>query len=424
MLVALMAFAASTVHANNNHIETAVVAHPVPTAAEVGEAVTLSVMLKGAVKSIQWRKNGTPIPDATQTTLEVGPLEEKMNPDTYDVLIQDAFGKAFTTTKATVQALPANSGALVSERRLRESIKLQDLFNLVRIFDQASARISEPLEDLAGHRNGAGYYFDSCPKDVDAEFVQPVQTDKASQQALKLELRNCFISKTNALGEEIGPLVTGTLIQGRKVEQSANRKLITEEKHARNLTLRFPHAKTTNNAPNTDFDLLLNGKAVRTIETAQLSERNTKMREELSWASGTEIQNPQTGVKAKILSGKYVREFFGHYQGGEFYAGRETELFNQLKIKLGNDEVTISGMVTKITDQNGVNRNGSYRVVVNGEHMLNTSSGVSALAGFTGSLPMAPKLNGFFINDHSRGIQKRAPRQMVGPAQSVAIKVD
>ncbi len=71
-------------------------AHPNSVMAEIGKPVTLSVLIKGPVKSIQWRLNRVPIAGATQQSFEIASVEKKIDPDEYDVVIQDAFGNSVT----------------------------------------------------------------------------------------------------------------------------------------------------------------------------------------------------------------------------------------------------------------------------------------------------------------------------------------
>ena len=71
------------------------VAPPQSRVVEAGKTTYLAVLTKGPVKTIQWRKNGTPLDGETGQYLEIiaNQSPNQIEPDRYDVLIQDAFGK-------------------------------------------------------------------------------------------------------------------------------------------------------------------------------------------------------------------------------------------------------------------------------------------------------------------------------------------
>ena len=59
----------SPAQANPQHIQLGIAAQPKSVLAEDGTTTTLAILLKGPVKSIQWRKNGMPIEAANKTHL-------------------------------------------------------------------------------------------------------------------------------------------------------------------------------------------------------------------------------------------------------------------------------------------------------------------------------------------------------------------
>lgn len=375
-------------------------AHPNSVVVEIGKSATLSVLTKGPVKSIQWRLNQIPIPGATQQSFEISTVEKKAKPDEYDVVIQDAFGNMVTSEKATVTGLEAESNQLRSESRRIESLKLQSIFNLIHVFDQASARISEPMPIWDTRKVAVSMYFDHCQDKVKAELVTPVRNDESLHEALKLEMDSCFIQKTDGLGNEIGALVSGTFIQSRKIDSRDNKDTRRVEKFAKNLKLSFPHSSQIKRST-LDFDLILNGKLVHDTELEQSGGKTMKIKEEYSWSKGTRIENPQSGVKATFVSGSYVKEHFGYVEHHQFYPSRETEFFNKLKIRIGDDDVQIHGLVNKVFEGDSIHRSGNFNLSINGKLILSTPGEMSSLLGFTGKLPISPKLNGFFINDHA-----------------------
>jgi len=170
-------------------------AHPNSVMAEIGKPITLSVLIKGPVKSIQWRLNRVPIAGATQQSFEIVSVEKKIDPDEYDVVIQDAFGNSVTSEKAVVTGLEPDSNQLLIESRRVESLKLQSIFNLIHVFDQVSARISEPLPIWDMRKSAVSMYFDGCHDKVKAELVTPVRNAESLHEALKLEMNSCFIQK-------------------------------------------------------------------------------------------------------------------------------------------------------------------------------------------------------------------------------------
>jgi len=408
--------------ANNVQIDLGIVAAPTDVLIEPDASATLAVLLKGPVKSIQWQKNGTDIPGATNPFLEVKITESKPIPDAFSVQVRDAFGKSIRSTEAKVLVLPSNSELILREKRRLSSIKLQSLFNVVHLFDQASTLVSEPLQEWGDAPSKLHYYFDQCPDDVQAELVHPVRTSDSDHQALKLELKNCRVSRLNSVGDQTGPLVDGLLIQSRKVENLDKATVVTEEKLARNLVLRFPNAKLSIESDTVDFDLAINGKLTKKTETIQTPDQRSRIREEWHWTKGTEFTNPQTGVNAKILSGSVIKERFGKVSGRELRSSRETEIFNQLKLKIGADEVTISGMVTKIFDNDFIIRNGLFNIAVNGKRILSTPSEISTTGDLSGDIPWVPKLNGFFMNDHSPTAQPSL--KLVLPTQAPVARVN
>ncbi len=378
-------------------------AHPNSVMAEIGKPVTLSVLIKGPVKSIQWRLNRVPIAGATQQSFEIASVEKKIDPDEYDVVIQDAFGNSVTSEKAVVTGLEPDSNQLLIESRRVESLKLQSIFNLVHVFDQVSARISEPLPIWDMRKSAVSMYFDGCHDKVKAELVTPVRNAESLHEAMKLEMNSCFIQKTDGLGNDMGALVSGTFIQSRKVDKQNNKDIRKLEKFAKNLKLSFPHASQKRRAT-LDFDIVLDGKLVRTTEFEQSNTKNMRIKEEYSWSKGTRIENPQSGVKAVFVSGSYVKENFGYLEHQQFYPSRETEFFNKLRIKIGNDDVLIHGLVNKVTDGDTIHRSGNFNLHINGKLALSAPSEIASLLTFTGNLPISPKLNGFFINDHMPGV--------------------
>ncbi|HEX4856470.1 MAG TPA: hypothetical protein VFV28_06625 [Limnobacter sp.] len=378
-----------------------IVAHPEPAWVELGNATTLSVVVKGPVKSLQWRRNGEPIPGADQTTLQVRVLEAKLNPDEYDVVVKDAFGQSVTSRKARVTGSPAGSEQLRNESRRVESIKLQNLFNLLHVFDQVSERLAAPLQYPAPTTVNPKYFFSDCPDKSKVEMVNPVQTAVAFQQALKLELADCDIPRTNDLGEEAGLNATGILIQSLKTELSDNVETRTIEKFAKKLLVRFPHAKAALADSAMDFDISLDGKVTHTSETIRSAGKAARLKEEVTWTRGTAIENPQTGVKAVFLSGRFMKESFGEFQGRDFLPSRESETFNKVRLKIGKDEVVMDGSITILNRNSSLQRFGQVNISVNGKSLLSTQSTVHPPSQFKGQLPFSPKLNGFFINDHS-----------------------
>lgn len=404
ILVAFSLIIASTAAAAATHFaELGFAAHPNSVVVEIGKPVTLSVLTKGPVKSIQWRLNRAPIADATQQSFEISAVEKKVKLDEYDVVIQDAFGNSMISEKATVAGLEPDSDYLLMESRRIESLKLQSIFNLIHVFDQVSARISEPLPIWDMRKSAVSMYFDDCHDKVKAELVTPVLNAESLHEAIKLELNSCFIQKTDGLGNDMGALISGTFIQSRKIEKQDHKDMRRLEKFAKNLKLSFPYSSQKKQST-LDFDVVLDGKLVHTTELEQISGKNMKIKEEYSWSKGTRIENPQSGVRATFVSGSYLKEYFGYIEHQQLYPSRETEFFNKLKIKIGKDEVLIHGLVNKVVDGDTIHRSGNFNLHINGKLTLSTPSEIASLLGFTGHLPFSPKLNGFFINDHVPGL--------------------
>jgi hypothetical protein len=380
-----------------------IVAHPQSTTVEIGKSVTLAAAFKGPIKEIQWKLNGQPIPEANQATLSITVTETKLRPDEYEVVVQDAFGQTIVSRKASVTGLPPTAEKLREEARRVESIKLQELFRLVNIFDQVGEQITGPLSDRNLNSANAASYYSDCPGHAKFELLGLAQTNTVRHQALKMEATNCYLSKTNSTGEEAGLLVNGILIQSRKSEIHENRENIVNEKFARNLSVRFPGAKNMQADAPVDLDIELNGKVIHSVETIRSAGKAAKINEEYTWTSNTHIENTQTGVRAALVSGRIVREMFGEFQGGSFYPSRESETFKKVRLKVGPDEVLIDGSITRLVTEDTVRRLGQVSISINGKEILVTNSTAYPPAGFQSQLPFIPKLNGFFINDHAPG---------------------
>jgi len=379
----------------------AFVAHPQSRVVDAGKTTRLAVLTRGPVKTLQWRKNGVPIAGETGQYLEVTPSPSSVTtePDRYDVVIQDAFGKQATSQAATVTTAPGGGTNTGTSPQLEESLKLQNLLNVVDLFKQAAYRIEEawdgaPLNDAVLHR------YDVCPGEVVSELMPAVDGPESSHKAVKLEFRNCHISSSDSMGNEAGTLVSGTYIHSEKKTTLRDAETMQTERFAKNLSLRFPFANATPNKPTVDFDIRLNGKLIQTVHTTYVSESSQRSLEEYQWTSGTRIENPQTGVNATILSGKYSIERFGDERGGRYIPLRETRYFNNLKLRVGDDNVIIRGLVSRMGDNTDPQRSGSFEILVNGKVVVKAASAVSPIKKLDGQLPYSPKLNGFFINDH------------------------
>lgn len=374
-------------------------AHPVSVVTETGKPATLSALPKGPLKSIQWRKNGDPITGATHQSLEIEAERQTFSPDEYDVLIEDAFGNFSISQKAIVVGLAPDSEQLLSSKRRLESYKLQAIFNLINIFEEAGTRIVEPMTEWNRRKTSIRSYFDSCPDHSKSELLFPVSTSNSFHQALKLELNSCFIPRSNHLGDETGALADGVYIQSNKNDWLINKEIRKVERFAKNFRLQFPESIYR---PETavDFDVLLNGKFVHTTEIEYPDAKNTRIKEVFNWESGTRIENPQSGVAARFVSGNYALEKFGYFEGRQFFPTRETEIYNNLKLEIGNDEIAIQGLVNKVWEGSYIHRSGEFQVLMNGKQVIKTPSAISPFVDIPVSLPFAPKLNGFFLNDH------------------------
>lgn len=414
--------ATSLAQANPHHIELGIVAQPRPVFAEEGKNVTLAIVLKGPVKSVQWRKNGVPIEFANDTRLDVVASQNKSAPDTYDVLIQDAFGNTVISAPATVTITQADAPVLIDQNRNSESLKLQGLFNLIHVFDQVAARVSEPLEYSKANRTLVAHY-PVCPETSIIETIEPTPQAPGSHAVVRLKLNSCFVPKTNRLGEESGALISGKYSRSSKSFQRANKEVQVVEQLAQMLTLRFPYAQDRRNFNAMDFDITLNGGLTLQTEVNAPSANAATFRRESIWKRGTTVKNPQTGVNAEFISGKYVQETFGVYRKDEFLPYRETDFFDKLTLKVGEDTVVINGGVTRIYDKSDVHRHGQFNISVNGKHVLDTQSMVTAPTTLSFTLPNAPKLNGFFLNDHPKDKPKE-PIKMVSPGRNSSVKIN
>lgn len=377
------------------------VAHPVSRLLEVGQHAELAMIPKGAVKTVQWRKNGNPIEGANGHFLKVTAAGQnnEMNPDRYDVLIGDAFGTQAVSRAATVTTVDKNSPGLNEAVQSQESIKLQNLLNLVDIFQQAAFRIEEGLGgDLLNEANLQRY--NTCPEDLKAEWTTPADQIDLTHRAVKLEFKNCSIPRSDAFGNEAGSVVSGTLIQSVKQQTSDLSNSQHTEIFAKNLNMVFPYSRTSDANPTIDFDIRLSGKLVHTAQTTRLGANTQRTLQEYQWTSGTQIENPQTGVSAKIISGKYSIEIFSESRMGRAVPTRETRFFNNLKLKVGKDDVMIKGLVNRINQDQSTQRSGQFEIWLNGKAILKASSAVSPLYALPTQLPHSPKLNGFFNNDH------------------------
>jgi hypothetical protein len=418
----LLICVASQVKANPHHIELGIVAQPKSVLAEEGSHVTLAVLVKGPVKSVQWRKNGVPIESANKTSLDVIASQTKSIPDAYDVLIQDAFGNALVSDTATIGIAQTDSPLLVRQSRNIESLKIQSLFNLIQVFDQVATRVFEPLEyQKVNHAKTA--HYPACPDRSTIETIEPVAAQHSAQQVLLLELNACFVPKASRLGEEAGALINGKYRRSSTSVQLANKEVQVLEQFAEKLSLRFPYSKDWGNSNTIDFDISINGGLTLQTEINRSAANVATVRKESIWRRGTTIENPQTGVNAEFISGKYVQETFGTYRRNEFMPNRETELFDKLTMKVSGETVVINGAVTKIYDKSEVHRHGQFSISVNGKHVLNTHSVVTAPAQIQTTLPNAPKLNGFFLNDHSK-TKPKAPIKMVSPGRELPVKIN
>lgn len=413
-LIGTLLLAANQVHANdwsaNRHYAASpageplgFVAHPQSRVVEAGKTTHLAVVTKGPVKTMQWRKNGIRIEGETQQYLELTTpeLPNPVEPDRYDVLIQDAFGKQAVSQAATVTILAADTRTAGNNDSLQmeESLKLQNLLNIVDLFKQAAFRIEEawdgvPLSETVLHR------YEVCPDGLVSELMTPVEDAQSSHKAVKLEFKNCHISSTDYMGNAAGTVVSGTYIHSEKRSTVANAETVQMETFAKNLSLRFPFSNNTPNRSTIDFDLLLNGKLIQTIHTTYISESSQRSLEEYQWTSGTRIENPQTRVAATVLSGKYSIERFGEKRNGRYNPIRETRYFNNLKLKIGDDNVMIRGLVSRIGDNTDPQRSGNFEILVNGKPVVKAASAVSPMRKLDVQLPYSPKLNGFFNNDH------------------------
>ena len=377
------------------------VAPPQSRVVEAGKTTYLAVLTKGPVKTIQWRKNGTPLEGETGQYLEIiaNQSPNQIEPDRYDVLIQDAFGKQAVSQAATVTIHAADSRNVNTSLQMEESLKLQSLLNVVDLFKQATFRIEEawdgvPLTETVLHR------YEVCPGEVTSELMPTVEDTNTSHKAVKLEFKNCHISSTDFMGNEAGTLVSGTYIHSAKKTTLLNAETLQTELFAKNLNLRLPFTTSTPDRSTIDFDIRLDGKLIQTIHTTYVGEFNQRSLDEYQWTSGTRIENPQTGVVATILSGKYSIEKFGEERGGRYIPLRETRYFNNLKLKLGDDNVIIRGLVSKMGDNTEPQRSGNFEIWVNGKAAVKAASAVSPIKKLDVQLPYSPKLNGFFNNDH------------------------
>lgn len=408
----LLLLAAHSVHANDwsanrHHVASLAgaplgfVAPPQSRVVEAGKSTHLAVLTKGPVKTMQWRKNGIPLEGETGQYLEViaNQSPNQIEPDRYDVLIQDAFGKQAVSQAATVTIHAADSRNVSTSLQMEESLKLQNLLNVVDLFKQAAFRIEEawdgvPLTETVLHR------YEVCPGEVTSELMPTVEDTNSSHKAVKLEFKNCHISSTDFMGNEAGTFVSGTYIHSAKKTTLLNAETLQTELFAKNLSLRFPFMTSTPDRSTIDFDIRLDGKLIQTIHTTYIGEFNQRSLDEYQWTSGTRIENPQTGVVATILSGKYSIEKFGEERGGRYIPLRETRYFNNLKLKLGDDNVIIRGLVSKMGDNTEPQRSGNFEIWVNGKAVVKAASAVSPIKKLDVQLPYSPKLNGFFNNDH------------------------
>ena len=407
--------------ANSNHIQPGIVAHPKSVLVEAGKPASLAILLKGQIKSIQWRKNGQPIEGAQEKYLETEPVEIKLPPDHYDAVVQDVFGNIFVSEQATVAAAKIGSAALVEQNRRYASLKMQSLFNLIQLFDQVAARVREPLQDWKIKKTSVERIFPECPSTAKMDWVEPANQPGLAHQAVKIELDSCFVPKTDRFGGQNGALIKGQYIHSVKTSKLPDKEIVKIEQIAKNLSLRFPHTLALKNFQTADFDVILNGKLTQQTETVRISTHSSSTRQEYTWNRGTTIENPQTGVKAEFISGKYIRATFATHMYDEIQINRETELFDNLKLKIGGEYIVIHGMVTTINDGSLVHRSGEFKISVNGKLKLNTSSAISPPSDFDGNLPNAPKLNGFFVNDYQT-TKSRKVIKMVTPDQPFASK--
>lgn len=412
----------SPAQANPHHIDLGIVAQPKSILAEEGKNVTLAVLLKGAIKSVQWRRNGVPIESANKTRLDVIASENRSGPYAYDVLIEDAFGNTLLSNAATVEIVQANSPLLIKQNRDIESLKLQSLFNMIRVFEQVTTRVFEPIEYKKVNHTMTAYY-PACPDRSTIETIDPVAVQYSARHVLLLELDACFVPKANRLGEESGALISGKYRRSTETVQLTNKEVRVLEQFADKLSLRFPYAKEWGNSDTVDYDVTLNGGLTLQTEITKSASNVATFRKESIWRRGTTIENPQTGVKAEFISGKYIEEAFGTFRQNEFVPNRETEIFDKLMFKVGGETVVIKGAVTKIYDNSEVHRHGQFSVSVNGKHLLNTYSVVAAPTPLQVSLPNSPKLNGFFLNEHQK-IKPKEPIKMVAPKNQSSAKVN
>lgn len=412
----------SPAQANPQHIQLGIAAQPKSVLAEDGTTTTLAILLKGPVKSIQWRKNGMPIEAANKTHLEIVASQSKSAPDSYDVLVNDAFGNTLVSDTATIGIAQADSQGLTRQGRTLESLKLQSLFNLIQVFDHVAARVLEPLEYRKVNHTVSTRY-PACPDQSNVETIEPAQVQYTTHQILMLELDLCFVPKASRLGEESGALISGKYRRSNTSILLANKEIQVTEQSAENLLLRFPFAKDWGNSNTVDFDISITGGLILQTEINKPSANTATVRKESVWKRGSTIKNPQTGVTAEFVSGKYIQETFGVYQRNEFVPNRETEFFDNLTLKIGSETVVISGGVTKIYDRSDIHRQGQYSISVNGKQVMKTHSTVTVPPQQAGALPHVPKLNGFFLNDHPTD-KPGEPIRMVSPGRESPIKIN
>lgn len=108
----------------------------------------------------------------------------------------------------------------------------------------------------------------------------------------------------------------------------------------------------------------MNGKFVHTTEIEYPDEKNTRIKEVFNWESGTRIENPQSGVAARFVSGNYALEKFGYFEGEQFFPISETEMYHNIKLRIGSDDIVIQGLVNKVWEGSSIHRSGEFQVLI------------------------------------------------------------
>ncbi|HEX4879367.1 MAG TPA: hypothetical protein VFV39_05935 [Limnobacter sp.] len=394
-------------------------AFPQDVVATPGAEVTLSVMVSGPVKHIQWRKNGVAIEHGTERQLTVLAPVDQFNPDLYDVEIRDAFGNRRVSAAAAVRGKADGSSAVSEHINYQNWLKVQAIFELTQLFQQAVERLDEEIGSWDRGMSQVQKNLTTCNAMPEGQWINPRDDEMGKEIGLKLVLKDCLLPRFNQAGEKEDVIVSGQYLQTVSKQSTDQTDTRTHEKFARDLSFRFVQSQPSKMVRLTNFDTLLNGKLTHTVQRFKIGTKGVRTKETYEWSKNTTIVNPQTGVEVRFLGGRYGKEEFGNRAQGGVQLQRSSEFFHQLKLEVNGKPMMLDGLVTRIYGGDEVNRSGQFSVSLNGKTILTTPGVGSPLRSVSGELPFVPKFVGLFANDHlpsNEPANSDNPKVMLGKA--------